>query len=216
MKVKTLVSLLVLAGIATSMQSADAQEGRRAGARFNFAPNVWKNEAAILPKGYATPDPAHNVRPGAVPSNNMLGLDPAMLTKPAPPPVMQPHAMPTVASQVSVPRTNTNFNPMFGKPMVAQLPAPIPMQASPLPMAAKPLAATPASAPAGKRHVATGVSGRLMRPARRPAVRPESATPAVASYGKNFGYVPGAYLPSSTGGINARAELSGKLLRNKK
>lgn len=218
------LSVLTLATIAlavTSVQSASAQETR--GARFNYAPNRWKSETAPLPKGYGEyAAPAHNVRAGAVPSSNMLGLDPAMLERPAPPPpIQQVAARPATTSVTpswSVPKTNASFNPAFGRPqsVVAQsMPAAMP---APGPALAKPQAAPVKPAVAAPIHVArhrpasvhTGVSGRLMRP-HMPTVSPASATPAVASYGKNFGYTPGPYMPTSSGAVGS-GEVRGRLL----
>jgi hypothetical protein len=211
MKFSILASLMTIATIATSMQSASAQESR--GARFNFAPNVWKSEGVRMPKGYGNPDPVHAVRAGAVPSGNLLGVDPSMLSKPAPPPVVAAApVMTSVTPAMFVPKTNANFNPMFGKPQVAQLPAPVPQQAVAMPMTTKPLVAR--SAPAGKRHVNTAVGGRLLTPTRR-YVAPTSATPAVASYPTNFGYSPGPLLPSSGNGVSASTKLSGVILGRK-
>lgn len=212
MKLSILASLIAFATIASTMQAASAQESR--GARFNFAPNVWRSESVRLPKGYAAPDPVHNVRAGAVPSN-LLGVDPSMLAKPAPPPIIAAHpAVPMVSSQVNIPRANATFNPMFGKPQVAQLPAPVPQQAVAMPM---PRTTAPAkAAPAGKPRYAArpSVSGRLLTPVKR-NVTPQTATPAVASYREGFGYSPGLLLPSNSGGSGANTTVTGKLIRHK-
>jgi hypothetical protein len=220
MKLSASLTLIVMAFVASSMvQSASAQETR--GARFNYAPNIWKSESARVPKGYGEhADVPHNVRSGSVPGTNMLGLDPGLLEKPAPPPqVAVRPATTSVTPRMFVPKTNAAFNPAFGRPqgLVAQsLPAAMPV---PAPVVARPQSAPirPATAPA---HVArhrpiarsTGVSGRLMRPRIQNApITPAAATPAVASYNKNFGYVPGAFLPQNS--RNANAEVTGKLMK---
>lgn len=209
MKLSILVSLVTLASIAGSMQSASAQESR--GARFNFAPNVWKSESVRMPKGYGNPDVVHAVRPGSVPSN-LLGVDPSMLAKPAPPPVVAAApVMTSVTPNMFVPKTNSAWNPMFGKPQAAQLPAPVPQQAVAMPMTTQPMKAK--SAPAGRPRVNTAVAGRLMRPAHR-SISPASASPAVASYPTNFGYSPGPLLPS-TGGMNSSATVKGVIVGRK-
>jgi hypothetical protein len=220
MKLSTLLSLAIVALAATSMQSASAQETR--GARFNYAPNIWKAEKASVPKGFGEhADIPHNVQSGAVPSHNMLGLDPSFLEKP-PAPVPQVAARPATTSltpRLFVPKTNASFNPAFGRPqgVVAQsLPAAMP---APVPMVAKPQVAMtkPATAPAqvAKVHhpsyVHTGVSGRLRTP-HLPSVVPASATPSIASYGPGVGFLPGAYLPGN--GKSASTGLSGRLLTN--
>jgi hypothetical protein len=214
MKFSILVSLVAFATIASTMQAASAQESR--GARFNFAPNVWKSESVRLPKGYGGPEPMHNVRPGAVPSN-LLGVDPSMLAKPAPPPIVavQP-AMPMVSAQMSVPRANASFNPIFGKPQVAPMPATVPQQAVAMPMTTKPVVAK--AAPAARRQVATGVQGVLRKPpSGRPTnITPMSGTPAVASYKEGFGYSPGLLLPSnSSGGSRTTTAVSGVIVGKK-
>jgi hypothetical protein len=219
MRIHILVSLVAFASIASTMQSACAQEGAPTrGARFNFAPNVYKTESARLPRGYDAPDPVHNVRHGAVPKGNMLGLDPALLTRPAPPPPVQTTmiAMPTVSAQALAPKTSAQFNPMFGKPMVAQLPAPVAQQAVAMPITTQPLVAK--SAPAAKRSVNTAVAGRLLTPVRRrPAViRPQTGTPAIASYGNGVGYSPGTYLPTASSGSSARTDVHGVIIKNRK
>ncbi len=221
MKFSATLSLIAIAAAASSMQAASAQESR--GARFNYAPNVWKTEAARVPKGYGQyAEPQHNVQAGAVPSNNVLGLDPTMLAKPLAP-VAQVASHPATTSLTpswSTPRTNASFQPAFGKPqgIVAQslppaLHAPV-MPTRPqsiVPATSKPVVAASAPAARGQHHSGNhaAVSGRVM-PFRPRNVTPVAATPAVASYDKGFGYLPGAYLPSSSG--SATQSLSGKLL----
>jgi hypothetical protein len=211
MKLSVYVSLVAILGI-TTMQSASAQEGR--GMRFNFAPNVWRAESARLPKGYGdvAPEPQHNVRAGAVPSKASLGLDPMMLSKPAPAPVIPVN--PVVTAQASVPKANASFSPLFGKPMMAQA-QPLPT----VPAAVAQPATAPAQAPAATapaappRHVVrSAVSGRVRVPSRREVI-PVSGTPAVASYGSQH-YVPGAFLPSSGSGSVATTAVSGKLIKH--
>lgn len=223
MKLSASLTVILISVAASSWQSASAQESR-AGARFNYAPNIWKAESARVPKGYGEyAEPAHNVRSGAVPSSNMLGVDPSMLEKPAPPPqVAATPAMTSVTPSMSIPKTNATFNPAFGKPqgVVAQsvppaMPASVPVVK---PQTAKPAQAKPvvaSAAPAPRHHSVshTAVSARLMPPALNNVV-PAHATPAVASYDKNFGYVPGAYLPSNTGGGEARASVKARLMTN--
>jgi hypothetical protein len=213
MKFSILVSLMALASIATSMQTASAQESR--GARFNYAPNVWKSESVRMPKGYGAPDPVHNVRAGAVPSGNLLGIDPSMFTKPAPPPpvIAARPATTSVTPAMFIPKANASFNPQFGKPQVAQLPASaVPQQAVAMPMQMKPIAATNHHAPVVAARHSTQVAGRMLRPAFR-NVAPATASPAVASYPTNFGYSPGPLLPSSSsGGGSASTKVSGVLI----
>jgi hypothetical protein len=215
MKFSILVSLVSIATIASAMQTASAQESR--GARFNYAPNVWKSESARLPKGYGNPPAAHTVQAGAVPSGNLLGLDPTMLTKPAPPPIVatQPAMMSVTPRMFApVPTAKATFNPMFGTPQAAQ-PQSMPQQAPAMPMQMK---AAPANhAPvAVVAHHSQGLSGRLMHPPRGRSIAPASATPAVASYAPGVGYSPGPLLPStSSGGMRASTSLNGVIIGRK-
>lgn len=213
-----------------SAQGAMAQEQQR-GARFNFAPNIWKAEEPRIPNGrYAPQAPAHAVKHGSMPQSSNFLLDPSMI----PTPVRQEPAAPVVATRVtpriSVPSTNyampkSNYQPEFGKPLsappmaVASLPttpamAPKP-QAAQAPIAKpafKPTATTRIASAPHRHHVQTGVNGKLLT---RPRSVGQAATPAVASYGKNFGYQPGGYLPTQTGsGVSTRQEVSGRLIHH--
>lgn len=214
----THITLIALTACAATLP-VSAQEGGR-GARFNFAPNVYKVESSRVPTDYNS-QPVHSVRDGAVPKGNLLGLDPQILAKPAPQPAAQPvvaarPAATTVTPQWSVPKTS--FNPAFGKPgdlthqPLASLPAPVPQQAVAGPLIpVKPAATT--HAPVARHHVNTAVNGRLMRQPHTAAPAAALASPAVASYGKNFGYVPGPFLPNeATGGMSAQAEVRGRVI----
>jgi hypothetical protein len=213
MKPSIIVSLVSIATIASSMQTASAQESR--GARFNYAPNVWRSESVRLPKGYGNPPAAHTVQAGAVPSGNLLGVDPTMLTKPAPPPVVatQPAMMSVTPRMFApVPTAKASFNPMFGSPQVAHLPPSVPQQAAAMPM---PMKAAPATHAPVVAHRSQGISGRLLTPNRHNVV-PRSAAPAVASYPTNFGYSPGPLLPSSSsGGMRTSTSLNGVIIGRK-
>lgn len=216
------LSLLTVA-LTVGVQAANAQPAERQ-ARFKFAPNIYRTEEARMPVDN-TPEPFHNVRNGAVPrSTNFLGVDPSMTApRPAPPPPVQTVAArpvtTTATPQMFVPKTS--FNPAFGKPThIAQLPAPVPQQAvaQPMTMPVRPAAANHAPAavrraPVAKRHYNSQVAGRLLTPVR---TAPVNATPEVASYGKNVGYIPGPILPSTNiGNINAQSEVRGKIIRKK-
>jgi hypothetical protein len=191
MKLSLYITLSAIIGIAT-MQAASAQQAP--GARFNFAPNTWKAESGNVPKGYG--EPAHNVQSGSVPTNDILGVDPVMLSKPAPLPVVTTRLTP----QLMAPKTNANanFNPAFGRPTLAQLPstAPVvPQHATAMPMArVNPAAAQPAQA--AKPMVQTKVAA-VLKP-RHTTVQPRKAAPVIASYPTNFGYVPGQMLAHNT------------------
>lgn len=228
MKIKFLPVVIAIAAVAgiTSMQEANAQESR--GARFNFAPNVWKAEEPRMPRGYNAM-PQHAVRNGAVPKgNDFLGLDNIPASRPTPPQVA-PIARTNVAAVPYIPRTQASvqpspFNPAFGNPLsatparpltpqVAQTPAPL----TPPARAAQPVLAkaAPAGRPAsiGRRHhTTTGVSGRL---ASRPKPSGAAATPQALSYDR--GYVPGGSIAAANSGAgNASGTVSGRVLNQHK
>lgn len=210
------LSLAILAVAATgtlSAQEVSAQEGgQRPGARFQYAPNVFRMEQPRLPKGYGAPE-ASSIRSGSVPSSNMLGLDPQVLQRPQPQVAARPAAN-HVAGQAFIPKAvpQVAFNPAFGSAFPAQ---PMPAMAAPAAQAMA-RAAAPAKAPvaarsAGRRHsVSTGVRGKLKTPIHH-------STPAMAAtYGPGFGYTQGGHLPSQSGGsMSTNTAVSGRFLNNK-
>lgn len=235
MKIKlTALATITLLSAALSCPQPAAAEGR--GARFDFAPNVWKQEANRPVAKSAAPEPIHSVKNGSVPQgSNFLGLDPQML-KPAPKPVapqpqMQVAASPSFAQatpQMAVPKVS--FNSAFGKPAgqigtpgrLTPVVASAPVAQPPLPQVATARslqAAKPAARVAGKRsgtQASRTVSGKLRRPQapKAPAGMVARAGKGVDSYGKNFGYVPGPYLPAVAGdGLTAQADVHGRLIR---
>lgn len=221
--------LSILAAMAFSLvsfQAVSAQEQQQQrGARFNFAPNIWKTEEARIPNNrYAPAQPAHAVKHGSMPQSSNFLLDPSMIPE-APKPVIATAPTTNLSHQVSIPRTNaqlpkTNYQPAFGRPLsappmaVASLPpqamAPITQAAKPAAMKSAPIhAAKHVSASLRHNHARTGVSGRLLT---RTHPVGQSA-PVAASYGKNFGYQPGGYLPTQSGtGVSTRSEVSGRIL----
>lgn len=215
MKIRFLsLAILAIATTGTlSAQDAAAQEGggqRPPGARFAFAPNVYRMEQPRMPKGYGAA-PAPSVAAGSVPSSNMLGLDPSVLQRPQQHVAARPAAS-NVAGQAFIPKAvpQVAFNPAFGSA------APIQPMQSPAMAMAQPMAraAAPAKAPvarsAGRRRT-TNVSGKLKTPIRH-------STPAmVASYGPGFGYTPGGHMPSQSGGnMSTRTSVSGQVLKYNK
>jgi hypothetical protein len=203
-------------------QAANAQEGgpQRPGNRFNFAPNVWKTEVSRLPS--AIPAEVHNVRPGSVPKQNSLlgGPDPNFFSKPVPvarPPQVQQNVTPRMVSSPVI--AKGTYSPAFGMP--AQPPQQIALQPSPAPMTPAVVQPQGMQQPMGqaraaaRRHVSTGVSGRIVS-ARKP--RGLAAGPAVASYGNGFGYQPGAFTPpvQSAGGRSASTTVHGVLVHKHK
>ena len=220
MKLSLYLSLIVLATVASSAMPASAQEGGRApGARFNFAPNTWKQESS--PARQAAPEPVHSVRSGMVPGGNPLGLDPLLLAKP---PAPLPKLTPIIAAQPattsltpSIRVPNTSFKQMFGKPMETTPLSAIPQKMAqlPVPQQAVPAASKPA-APVVASH--RGSSARSVRGVVRPwqNTQPIAASPGVASYGNGMGYEGGAYLPTTSSGGGASTAVSGKVLMHKR
>jgi len=220
----TLAFITLAAGLA-SMQAADAQ-----GARFKYAPQYYKLEETRTPKSNHYSGPAHSVKSGAVPHGmSHLGIDPAMLAKKAAPsvaPIVQQSvaAIPSFTRAVpTLVHPKPNFNAHFGKPLSMNPPviahAPTvtpPLTAAPQALAApKALAAKPAvHKPAVAHRATSSVSGKLKT---RKAPAGNGAT-AVAkgldSYGKDFGYVPGSFLPTaSTGSGFTSTEVNGRIIR---
>lgn len=220
---KSSITLLISILAVTAISIVDAQKAsaqNETGARWKFAPNIYKIEQPRIPQNIDGP---RAVTQGAMPrSSNFLGVDNGMLT-PAPP---KPVAKPVPASQVShklfVP--NTAYKPDFGKPQ-QPLTAGNPVKMATLPPGAgspnqkpAPPTATKASAPvqqpkhsAPARHInrSTAVAGRL----KTKLPHGSAATPEVATY--NTGYMPGGSLPASGVGMRTHADVSGKIIKQK-
>lgn len=210
-----LLSVLSIAALVTvDAQEANAQ-AKEGGARWKFAPNIYRVEQPRLPQGYGAP----SVQQGAMPrSSSFLGLEPGMLNRPpAPAPVPQVAArpaMPQVTGRAFVP--TTAFNPSFGQP-VQPMSAGAPIQMAQLPPAVGPGTSTapavrqaaPAHRPVARSHNAH-VSGKLLTPHKHVG---QSASPAVASY--SSGYMPGGSLPShSSSGNSVSTNVNGRIIRH--
>ena len=211
------LAILAIAAAGTlSVQSVSAQEGQqRPGARFNYAPNVYKVEQPRIPQA-AFPVENHAVRHGSMPKgSNFLGLDPQVLARPAQTQVAARPATMNVTPRAFIPQAvpQVAFNPSFGTPFQAT-----PMQAPAMAAMAPGRMAAPAakSAPVhvahkrtSCRHVNTAVSGRI-------ATHPRKAQPAMAAaYAPGFGYTPGGHLPSqASGGANGSGEVHGRIVRH--
>jgi hypothetical protein len=194
------IASLVATGIVAA-HPANAQEAQNRGARFDFAPSVWKKEMGpTIP--HISDGPAHSVKMGGVPQgSSFLGLDKQDLAKPAPVATTQVAIRP-----VSPP---TAFQNAFGKP-VSPVVASMPPQAQ---------VAIARHLPAHKSSVLANksVNGKLLSPHK---VVGQSAGPALAaksidSYPKNVGYIPGTYVPSmSDSGMNSRSDVHGVLINH--
>lgn len=228
MNVRTaLITTIAIAAAATvSIEPASAQEGGRGGARFNYAPNVYRLEQPRMPKGYGAA-PAHNphaVKAGRTPKgSNFLGLEPTMLaTRPAPrvaPAAQHVQGNPSftsVASHVQPkPFQPAGFSAQFGNPLQAPpLVAKAPPAAIPQAAAAQPLPQTSANkAVAGRvnpRRSTASVSARLNKPRTASGLAAKQG-PAIQSYGKNFGYQPGTYVPTGSG-LNTERNVHGVII----
>ncbi|CAN5254858.1 hypothetical protein BH11CYA1_BH11CYA1_45240 [soil metagenome] len=186
MKFKITLSLMAFATSAFFTQTA-----AHAGPRFEFEPNVWKNDHVTRHASWTPAPAAATVRSGSTPSaSSMLGIPLASIRK-APPPAPVQQAQPSIMAQLMP----AAFNNAFGKPV----PQAMPLTATPNAMA--PVAAA-APAKAMKMASAPRVSrsqngmAHLRRPS-HPASNVAHANP-IQSYGS--GYAPGSTAPSSFGG----------------
>jgi hypothetical protein len=221
------LSITLVASASTSLNPALAREAK--GARFDFAPNIYKLEDARVPQeSYsATSKPVHPAMEGKVPHGpSFLGVDPQFLTKPviSPAPVtrtqvaMRPSTAPTSLT--------SPFKPGFGAPSAPPPQSPQSAQPKMLPSFGSPSTLPHTSANqsvAGKLvpHKSSPVlasrslNGKLLN---RKHASGQSANPALAlkpieSYGKGVGYVPGAYLPVNSGSrVVANSSLYGRIL----
>lgn len=213
-----IVYSLTILGLALA-QPALAKEG---GARFTFAPTVYKlEEAPEIPKG----SPAHIVKNGNVPHDtNFLGLNPTMLAKrPAPVVVPTPQVAPTQDATPALTQNNvqgtlskTPVSPMFGTPGVLKVAqAHVPTGASAI---AKAIPSTHASKSHSGLNADKSVHGVITSHHHKPVASPNGLVAksggGLDSYGKDFGYVPGSYTPStSSGGMSTDTNVTGRLIR---
>lgn len=224
------VKLTILSTIAiiasSSVQAAYAND--RPGARFTFAPTIYKLEQARMPAGYGAPAAnPHQVSHGVAPKGmSALGLSPEMLAaRPAPRgPRVAPIAQQSVNSTLGFGNPVPFLNPFapvankgqFGQPLnvppvVAALP---PQAAKPQVAQARPIAPVTASSNVSgrinvpRRSSNNSVSGRLAKPARALAARQGSP---IQSYGNNFGYTAGSTAPTGSG-YTTNTNVSGRVL----
>ena len=218
----SIASITFMAGV--SLQPASAQN--RAGARFNFAPNIWRMEDSSIPEGYCHPRApiGHAVQSGHVPSSkDILGLDPGSL------PVVTPSVQTQTRAAVRQ-VTPTHYQETFGAPTNAPVMAALPKTATPLSLRLpkekegdKALSANKAVSGklmhANKNNLFnTRLAGKLLRKNHAAGQSGQTLALKPTSYGKNFGYEPGPVMPSSYGnGMNVKTAVSGTLLhRNRK
>jgi hypothetical protein len=166
----------------------------------------------------------HSVQNGSVPrSTNFLGVDPQMLSKPKPEPVAvapvtQTHVVVRPTYTQAVPLNNP-FKESFGKPVGLSAPiAALPPVAAPksLPNSSAEKAVSAKLKHANNNIAASkNVNGRLLHAKHAVGRSAEQlALKNIDSYGKNFGYVPGPYLPTKVGsGLSTRTAVQGTILR---
>lgn len=217
-----ILSTVAIIAASSTVQSAEAQ-----GARFKYAPNVFKMEEARIPAGYGQPAPSqHSVTHGSMPkASSVLGIDPTMLARRPQQVARGPRVAPIAQTQLSgipsfttaVPMLNP-FAPVANKGQFGQPLSSSPVVASLPPQASKPQVAQQKSfAPAstnsslsGKinpRRSSNNVSGRRLQPARGLAAKPGSP---IQSYGNNF-YQAGSTVPSGSG-ISSESRVHGVVL----
>lgn len=205
MNFKIFLSLIAIAtGTVMAQPEAQAQ-----GARFKFAPTVYKLEeptGAHVPSVYNPPP--RTVNSGSVPKgHSMLGFNPAMLKKQAPP-IAVIQAQPSTQASI-VPQPGI-FSNLFGKPTTATANA-MPLTAAPA--TAMPMAATPQKV-AKQVSRSNGVSGRLRTRPARPMIARSASPNKIASYG-NQGYQPGSTVPTGSfgSGGTSSATVAGTIIR---
>jgi len=208
-KFALLSTTIAIIAASSTVQSAEAQ-----GARFKYAPNIYKMEESRMPAGYGQPAAnPHSVKPGSMPNaSSLLGFTPGSLPQrsaPRPAPRVAPIAATTVAASPSWTNAVPFLNPFapvankgqFGQPLNPNVP---PVVASLPPQAAKaqPKSIAPASTSTGvsgkinARRASTAVAARRIPRATGLAAKP--GTP-IQSYGNNFGYQAGSTMPAGSG-----------------
>ncbi len=218
-----ILSTIAIIAASSTVQSAEAQ-----GARFKYAPNVYKMEEARIPHGAGAlqPPSQHSVTHGSAPRGMAsLGLDPSMLAARPQPVSRGPRVAPIAQTQLSGIPSFTSVVPMlnpfapvqnkgqFGTPLnVPPVMASLPPQAS-KPQAAqlKPTAPVTASNLSGRinpRRSTNNVSGRIAKPARALAAKQGSP---IQTYGNNNFYQPGSTVPSGSG-LSSHTSVNGVIL----
>jgi hypothetical protein len=218
-KFALLSTTIAIIAASSTVQSAEAQ-----GARFKYAPNIYKIEESRMPAGYGQPAAnPHSVTHGSAPKGmSALGLDPTMLAaRPVrPAPRVAPIASTTVAASPSWTNAVPFLNPFapvankgqFGQPLNPNVP---PVVASLPPQAAKaqpksiaPASSTNLSGKINPRRSSTAVAARLAKPARALAARQGAP---IQSYGNNNFYAPGSTAPTGSG-FSTNTNVSGRIL----
>lgn len=220
-------SITLVASASASLQPVlAAREGQ---ARFAFSPSVFKLEQPRIPQEeYSMTPKGRPAMEGKVPQGpSFLGVDPQFLAKPVARAVPVARTQSTqVAMRPSLPPVSISspFKPSFGAPSAppqAAQPKMLPNFGSPstLPQTSSTKAVAGKLVPhkaSPSTSASKSVNAKLLP--RRHAIG-QPANPALAlaknieSYGKNFGYVPGAFLPVNSGSrTSTKADVFGRLL----
>jgi hypothetical protein len=220
------LSIALVASASTSFCPAFAgpQEG---GMRFKYAPNVFPLEQPRIPQNEVSMGgrAVHPAMEGKVPHGpSFLGVDPNFLRpapRPAPVTSTQVAKLPSIAP-VSIQHP---FSPNFGAPSAppqAALPKQLPSFGTPsaLPQSSSTKAVAGKLMPHKSQPTlaSKSLNGKLL-PRKHAIGQPASALALkpIESYGKNFGYTPGSYLPVSSGNhMNSKSDVYGKLLTRQK
>jgi len=212
-----LLLALSLTTVSCAMISLPAFADRK-GARFSFAPNIYPVEQSQIPEVSVSPRSAHHaVKAGQVPTGkDILGIDPNSLPK-------VPSAEEIAETQAKLMRSH--YQDSFGTPNNMPALAALPKTLAPMSLPSSKPTAKPSSARRdvhGKllnrknsNRIGTDVRGKLLKKngaagqsARALALKP-------ASYGKDFGYAPGSFTPSSSGdGMSVKTGVYGTLLHH--
>lgn len=222
------IAIIAASSAATPAFAGDGGGMQRPGARFSFAPSVYKIEEPRMPQGFGQAPQSisqHSVRHGVTPKgSSILGIDPSMLAA-RPAPTRGPRVAPIAQQQVSgipswtaaIPNLNLFATPVankgqFGTPIPqgqAPVVAALPPQAS-KPPAVKPTAPATSNSLTGKinpRRNTSAVSGRL---AKRPTGLRAKPGSAIQTYGDKF-FASGSTAPTSSG-FSSEANVSGRVL----
>lgn len=203
-------SLLIIstmfASFANLTVGQNAAMAQNRGARFTFAPNVYRIEShPRAPRSsWSGPQPQHQVAHGAVPhGSSFLGVDPAFLKKQAPPQVAHsPLIKPTTSAVIRAPKTNATYKKHFGEPqaLVAHQPP-----ALSIPKTASKKVSSKVVSP--KRSSQRVSAKRVRKSSPRAHIAKANS---IKGYGNSGLYTPGGHTPTSTGSstqTNVRGEV---------
>jgi len=208
-KLAALPILTIVASATVSLQSAQASEP--GGARWHFAPNIYKVEQPNMPRDYDAA-PGASV-PASVP-NNLLGVTPDMLVRKSVPqiaPMVTAKIKPTATFTKAVPM-NTPFNQSFGNPISPPQVAALPKTAAPLALPAQAKKLASANIPAKPIVASRNVNAHLIpKHSVGASAGPALALKKVESYG-NVGYIPGFTTTSTGSSASVSTNVAGTLL----